>query len=220
MTETSIEWERERCASCLAHLGATTACGVCNHPEITVKATCAAMADACLATVETVGRDKVGFINMAIDISPFCDCVGFADMPLVPNIGVFASRDPVALDKATLDAVTKAPGMPGSAAFDYEAGQPGDHKFSAASAVHYEGISEEIQLRTGALNGLGSLEYELVTVPPLADAGLYRYPDARPNRRKYGTIFAKEDPFPGALYEGHAYKRVDEVDLDLVSKMG
>ncbi len=217
VTETSIEWEREKCANCLSHLGATTACGVCDHPEVTVKATCAAMADACLATMETVGRDKVGFINMAIDISPFCDCVGFADMPLTPNVGIFAGRDPVALDKATLDAVTAAPGMPGSAAFDYEAGESGAHKFSAASAVHYEDISEEIQLHTGALNGLGSLEYELVTVPPLANASLYSYPDARRNREKYGPIFAKEDPFPGELYDGKGYHRVDVVDLDRVS---
>ena len=217
VTEDSIEWDREKCASCLAHFGATTACGVCDFPEITFKASNAAMADGCLAAVKAVGRRKVGFINMAIDISPMCDCVGHSDMPIVPNLGVFASTDPVALDKACVDKAANAPGMPGSAAEDYGAGEPGDRKFTAASAVHFDGLSEEIQIDTGAINGLGSKDYALVDAEPLTDKKLWGFPDFRPLLSRFGPIFAREDPFPKDRFEGRGYDRAEEVDLERVA---
>jgi len=45
------------------------------------------------------------FINFAVDITPVCDCVGFTTASLVPDIGIFASKDIVAVDKATLDSI-------------------------------------------------------------------------------------------------------------------
>jgi hypothetical protein len=219
VSDTTITWERERCVGCLAHLGATTRCGVCDYPEITYKATGAAMADACLGAVNAVGRGKVGYINMAIDISPACDCVGYADMPIVPHLGVFASSDPVALDKATLDRAAASPGMPGSAAEDYGAAEVGTHKFSAASAVQFHDFSEEIQIETGVLNGLGSKTYELVEVAPSRDSRLWAFPDQRSNREKFGPLFAKDNPFPYERHQGQGFLRAEEVDLDKVSRM-
>jgi hypothetical protein len=219
VTDTSIEWDRELCAGCLAHLGATGRCGVCDFPETTYKASCAAMADGCLGAVKAVGRGKVGFINMAIDISPACDCVGYADMPIVPHLGVFASADPVALDKATLDKAAQAPGMPGSAAEDYGASEPGERKFTAASSVHFEGFSEEIQIQVGARNGLGTTAYEMVDVPPAKDTRWWAFPDTRSNGEKFGPIYAKDNPYPSERHGGHAFLREDEVDLDSVSHM-
>ena len=217
VTENSIEWDRERCTNCLAHLGATTGCGVCDFPEVAFKAANAAMADACLATVKMVGREKVGFINMAIDISPACDCVGFSDMPIVPNLGVFASTDPVALDKASVDKAAQAPGMPGSAAEDYGAIDPGAKKFTAASAVHFSGLSEEIQIETGAINGLGNKEYEMIDVEPLSDPSLWLFPDRRSIRAKFSPLYEKEDPFPRERYQGQGFLREGEVDLERVA---
>lgn len=217
VTEHSIEWDREHCVNCLAHMGANTWCGVCNNPEITATAACAAMADGCLAAVKAVGRDRVGFINMAIDVSPACDCVGFADMPIVPHLGIFAGRDPVALDKATLDKAVESPGMPGSAAEDYEASAPGVKKFSATSAHNLGGLSEEIQLKAGSLNGLGCLDYEMVTVDPVADVRLWRFPDLRSMRDKFGALYAVDDPFPRDRHAGHGYHRAENVDLDRVA---
>lgn len=217
VTEDSIEWDRDRCANCLGHLGATVGCGVCDMPKTTFQASNAAMADACLAVVKTVGRQKVGFINMAIDISPACDCVGFADMPIVPNLGVFASSDPVALDRATLDKATESPGMPGSAAEDYGADWPGAHKFTSASAVNVPDLSEEIQIRTGALNGLGSTTYRMIEVGPMADRRVWQFPDRRLSRIKYSPLYAREDPFPREMFGGHGFDRAEEVDLDAVA---
>jgi uncharacterized Fe-S center protein len=217
VTEHSIEWDREGCVSCMAHLGATTWCGVCDNPEITVKAACAAIADGCLGAVKAVGRDKVGFIKMAMDVSPACDCVGYADMPIVPHLGVFAGRDPVALDKATVDKAMESPGMPGSAAEDYDAIASGIRKFSAVSGHRHGNLSEEIQLVTGAINGLGSMDYEMITVEPVSDLTLWRFPDQRTLRDKFGPIYAIDNPFPSERHAGHGYHREAVVDLDRVS---
>jgi uncharacterized Fe-S center protein len=62
-----------------------------------------------------VVRDKPSFhINFMMNISPDCDCWGFNDYPLVPDIGIAASFDPVALDRACADMVIAAPALPGS----------------------------------------------------------------------------------------------------------
>ena len=47
-------------------------------------------------------------IALAMDISPNCDCYGSNDVPISPDIGMFASFDPVALDRACADAVNGA----------------------------------------------------------------------------------------------------------------
>ena len=217
VTGDSIEWQRDRCVTCLAHLGVNTGCGVFNFPEVNFKAANAAMADACLAAVKAVGREKVGFINMAIDVSPFCDCVGYSDMPIVPNLGVFASKDPVALDKATVDKAAQSPGMPHSASEDYGAAAPGVRKFTAASAVLVPDLSEEIQIETGAINGLGSKEYEMVEIASSADPEHWQFPDRRSMRSKFGRVYMKEDPFPRERYQGQGFHREEEVELQKVT---
>jgi len=55
-------------------------------------------------------KDKPSLhINFILDVSPNCDCWGYNDMPLVDDIGIAASTDPVALDKACADMVVAAP---------------------------------------------------------------------------------------------------------------
>jgi len=51
-------------------------------------------------------------INFIMDVSPDCDCWGHNDLPLVADIGIAASKDPVALDKACADMVVSAPASP------------------------------------------------------------------------------------------------------------
>jgi uncharacterized protein len=58
-------------------------------------------------------KDKPSLhINFIMDVSPDCDCWGHNDMPLVADIGIAASKDPVALDRACADMVTAAPASP------------------------------------------------------------------------------------------------------------
>ena len=53
-------------------------------------------------------------VSLAIDVSPFCDCHAENDVPIVPDVGMFASFDPVAIDRACADAVNAAEPLPGS----------------------------------------------------------------------------------------------------------
>ena len=55
-------------------------------------------------------------ISLVIDVSPNCDCHSENDMAIVPNVGMFASFDPVALDMACVDAVNAQTPLRGSAA--------------------------------------------------------------------------------------------------------
>lgn len=53
-------------------------------------------------------------ISLVQDVSPYCDCHPENDIPIIPDIGMFASMDPVALDQACLDACKKEHPMPNS----------------------------------------------------------------------------------------------------------
>ena len=98
-------------------------------------------------------------VSLVMDVSPNCDCHGENDVPIVPNVGMFASFDPVALDQACIDAVLAQPKMPDSAIGSGEACQCEDHFKAAHPDTDWEAAlihSEKI--------GLGSREYELVKI--------------------------------------------------------
>lgn len=100
---------------------------------------------------------KVGYISFVMDISPDCDCFGYNDAPIVRNIGIFASLDPVALDKACVDMVNAMPALPGSVV---EGLKEGEDKFKG---IHPE-TNWEAQLVHAEKIGLGTMEYELIEV--------------------------------------------------------
>lgn len=100
-------------------------------------------------------KGKVGFINYIMNVSPDCDCCGWNDVPLVPNLGMMASKDSVAIDQASLDVIEKAPVMANSILGDH--GEVKD-KFGT---VHGKDCTHI--LRHGEKIGLGAREYDLVT---------------------------------------------------------
>ena len=53
-------------------------------------------------------------VSLVVDVSPNCDCHGENDVPILPDLGMFASFDPLALDQACVDACLQAPPLPGS----------------------------------------------------------------------------------------------------------
>ena len=53
-------------------------------------------------------------VSLVVDVSPNCDCHGENDAPILPDLGMFASFDPLALDQACVDACLQAPPLPGS----------------------------------------------------------------------------------------------------------
>jgi uncharacterized Fe-S center protein len=54
-------------------------------------------------------RDKMLYINVLNNLSVSCDCDASAPAPSMPDIGILASTDPVALDKASLDQIYARP---------------------------------------------------------------------------------------------------------------
>jgi uncharacterized Fe-S center protein len=97
-------------------------------------------------------------------VSPYCDCHGESDAAVVPDIGIFAGFDPVALDKACIDAVNAAPGIASSILGDRER----THKDAAGHEDHLTNIHPATDWRTQISHaekiGLGNGSYELITV--------------------------------------------------------
>jgi len=110
-----------------------------------------------------VVKDKPAFhINFMMNISPDCDCWGYNDYPLVPDIGIAASFDPVGLDKACADMVMAAPALPGSKIrIDHSHSDlKGEDKFKLAHPDTFW----QAGLEHAEKIGLGSTDYELVNV--------------------------------------------------------
>lgn len=103
-------------------------------------------------------QEKTMFLNFLTNISPACDCYGHNDAPIVQDIGIMASTDPVAIDQASADMVNRQNVADGSCLQDSEK-QRGDIFRSV-----YPKIDWSIQLQHAEKMGLGSREYELVTI--------------------------------------------------------
>ncbi|MFH1878423.1 MAG: DUF362 domain-containing protein [Candidatus Omnitrophota bacterium] len=91
-------------------------------------------------------KGKSVHINFALKITKECDCLAKDDPRLVPDVGIFVSRDPVSIDKACLDlAISNAGGV---------------DIFRQA----HPGVDAMKQLLYAARLGLGNLEYDLVEI--------------------------------------------------------
>jgi len=104
--------------------------------------------------------EKAGFINLAIDVLPHCDCHPFSDLPMVPDIGVLASLDAVAIDRASVDLVNSSPGNLRTSADDASALALGSDKFNAVNPS----TSWKAQLERAEELGMGVQRYELMEV--------------------------------------------------------
>lgn len=103
-------------------------------------------------------QKKICYINFLMDITPDCDCVPWSDSPIVPDIGILASDDPVALDNASYDLVNKQCGFKESL-LNHNHGR-GKDKFKGL----YDKIDGIIQLKYGEEIGLGTMDYQLIKI--------------------------------------------------------
>lgn len=149
---------KENCVGCGRCLGS------CNYDAIAFKDFAAVellnrrMAEYTKAVVD--GRPCF-HISLIVDVSPNCDCHGENDVPILPNIGMFASFDLLALEQACVDACLKATPLPGSQLFENMAKLDFvDHH------DHFVNCRPETEWRTcldhAEKMGLGSREYELI----------------------------------------------------------
>ena len=106
-------------------------------------------------------NDRIFACNLALDITPECDCFGKTDLPIVPDLGIFASTDAAACDQATFDAVIEAPGYPGSLLEGHNGMRPGGNKVAGCHAKQKGWKEYDDFLRKA---GLWSAEYKLVEI--------------------------------------------------------
>lgn len=110
------------------------------------------------AVLSTFKSKKVLYINFITDVQPECDCMPLADAPLIPDIGVLASDDIVAVEKASLDMVNQAQIIQNSKA--------GDKGLASAENLFLKvnGKDPYLQVKAAAEAGLGSPDYEIIEI--------------------------------------------------------
>ncbi len=96
-------------------------------------------------------------ISLACDISPYCDCYSINDAPVLEDIGMFASFDPVALDQACADMANSRRPVRDSLLYERGQGRMGDHFKTMHPTIDWEaGLEQGVKL------GIGVREYELI----------------------------------------------------------
>lgn len=105
------------------------------------------------------GKEKKAvFLSFVMQVSPACDCYPHSDAPIVKDIGILASIDPVAIDAASCDLVNNEESIPGTAIKTPL--KRGEDKWRAI----YPSIDWNIQLDHAVKMGLGEREYTLVKI--------------------------------------------------------
>jgi uncharacterized Fe-S center protein len=101
-------------------------------------------------------QGKIFCISFLTQITPACDCNPFSEIPIVNDIGILSSEDPVAIDQASVDLVSQEEGNRSSKL--QKNWNPGEDKFRAI----YPEIDWSIQLAYGEEIGLGTRHYDLI----------------------------------------------------------
>ena len=150
----------DNCVGCGRCIGACNFDAIDFAQDAAVKELNCRMAEYTKAVVD--GRPNF-HISVVCDISPTCDCHAGNDVPILPDIGIFASFDPLALDQACVDACLKQDPMPNTQLTE-EMAKEGfcDHH------DHFDNANPNTEYKTclahGEKIGLGSRSYEIVTV--------------------------------------------------------
>jgi uncharacterized Fe-S center protein len=103
-------------------------------------------------------KGRVLYLNFLTQISPACDCYGYSDAPIVNDIGILSSEDPVAIDQASVDLVNGEAGNRSSKL--QKNWNPGEDKFRAV----YPEVDWNIQLAYAEEIGMGTRKYELIKI--------------------------------------------------------
>lgn len=103
------------------------------------------MADACKSVIDYMGSENIAYINVANRLSVDCDCDSHPAEPEMGDLGIFASLDPVAVDKACYDAVKNSPDEGKAALIE---------RMDSRHGIHTVDSAEKLML--------GTTEYELI----------------------------------------------------------
>ena len=150
----------ENCLGCGRCLGACNFDAIQFVNDAATKELNCRMAEYAKAVVD--GRPNF-HISLIVDVSPYCDCHGENDAPILPNVGMLASFDPLALDQACADLCLKQQPLPNSVLSDnMKKADFCDHH------DHFENTTVDSEYKSclehGEEIGLGSREYELIEI--------------------------------------------------------
>ena len=150
----------DNCVGCGRCLGACTFDAIEFVNDAATKELNCRMAEYTKAVID--GRPNF-HISLIVDVSPNCDCHAENDAPILPNMGMFDSFDPLALDQACVDACLKCDPLPNSQLSDRMHREDFcDHH------DHFENTTPDSEYKTcldhAAKIGLGNREYELIFV--------------------------------------------------------
>ena len=148
----------ENCVGCGRCLGACNFDAIRFVNDAATKELNCRMAEYAKAVVD--GRPNF-HISLIVDVSPYCDCHGENDAPILPNVGMLVSFDPLALDQACADLCLKQQPLPNSVLSDNmkkaDFCDRHDHFENTTVDSEYKSCLEH-----GEEIGLGSREYELI----------------------------------------------------------
>ncbi len=150
--------DHDKCVGCGRCIGACNFDAIANPDWSSNRMLNLKMAEYAKAVVD--GRPCL-HISLVRDISPNCDCHGENDVPILPDVGMFASFDPVALDQACVDACLEQKPMPGGQLAHIMA-KPGFFDKGDHFLNNGEGTEWESCLEHGEEIGLGTRKYEIV----------------------------------------------------------
>ena len=98
-------------------------------------------------------------ISLVNAVSPNCDCHSENDAPIVPDVGMFASFDPVALDLACADAVNAQPRLKNTWIDEY-----GDGSIADTLIANHPDTNWRTQISHAVKIGLGTDQYQLIRI--------------------------------------------------------
>ncbi len=153
--------DHEKCVGCGRCLAVCPKDVIQPSSSSSVKSLNCKMAEYSLAVCK--GRPNF-HVSLICDVSPNCDCHAENDIPIIPDVGMLASFDPVALDVACADAVNQMPVIEGSVLSDHlkadaAHGEGHDHFHMTHPDTEWKScIEHAVKIR------LGQDQYELIQI--------------------------------------------------------
>ncbi len=139
----------EKCVRCLGCSEACTHEAIEVSPWLIGRDIAERIVEAAKGVLNVVGKENFAYINFMIDVTPHCDCHPYSDNPIIPDVGIVASRDIVSVDTACIDFLYKSKSIPNSLL--------GEEKMWEWADPYYQvKYAEEL--------GLGKMKYRLFKV--------------------------------------------------------